>query len=194
MKTVLLASLMGAAMMAPAYSQTTTVSQAAVEGPYIGLGVSTSRHEHIPGTQYAAKLFGGYNFNQTWAIEGGYVGQAEFSQSIAPPGSLPGAHHFSASGKSVYIGAKATVPLSARLALISKVGLAHNRGELLVTDANAHPFYTEKHSKTGFYSGLGVKYLVTPAIALTLEVERMGRPTNARLRNEVISLNVSYSF
>ena len=194
MKKVLLASLLGAAMMAPAYSQTNTVSHAEVKGPYIGLGVTTSRHEFIPETKYSGKLFGGYNFNQTWGIEGGYVGQARFDQSIAPPGSVPGSHNFSGSGKSVYIGVKATVPISARFALISKFGLAHNRGEVQVTDGNAQPIYTETHGKTGLYSGLGVKFLVTPAIALTLEVERMGRPTSARHRNEAISLNVSYSF
>ena len=54
------------------------------------------------------------DFNQTWGIKGGYVGQPEFSQSIAPPGS------------------------------------------------------------------------VTPAIALTLEVVRMGRPANSQLRKDAI--------
>lgn len=194
MKKVLLASLLGAAMMAPAYSHTTTISEAEVKGPYIGLGVTTSRHEFIPETKYSAKLFGGYDFNRKWGVEGGYVGQADFDQTFAPPGSLHGVHHFNGSGKSFYIGLKATLPISARFALISKFGLAHNRGKVQVTDANAQAFYTETHGKTGAYSSLGVKYLVTPAVALTLEVERMGRPTSARHRNEAISLNVSYSF
>ena len=194
MKTVLLASLLGAAMIAPAHSQTTAPLQADVSGPYIGLGLTTSRHEYIPGTKYAAKLFGGYDFNRTWGIEGGYVGQAEFSQSIASPGSLLGSYNFSGKGKSLYVAAKATLPVSARFALISKLGVAHNRGEVRMTDATANWYYEDKHDKTGFYSSLGVTYLVTPAIALTLEVERMGRPTRAGLRNEAISLNVSYSF
>ncbi len=196
MKTVLLVSLLGAALIAPAHAQTpssTSFAQADVQGPYIGLGVTTSRNEIVSGTKYAAKLFGGYDINQTWGMEAGYTGQAAFDSWLGLPSAGYG-QHFHGRAKSFYVAAKATMPISQRFALISKLGVAHTRGEVDVRNLSSEPFYEEEKGRSGYYSSLGVKFLVTPAIALTLELERNGRPSVARERNEALSLNASYSF
>ena len=197
MKTVLFVSLLGAALIAPAQAQTaspaTSFAQADVQGPYVGLGVTTSRSEIVSGTKYAAKLFGGYDINQTWGMEAGYTGQAAFDSWQGHPSSGY-TQHFNARAKTLYVAAKATMPISQRFALISKLGVAHTRGEVAVRNSTWDLFYEEKKGRTGYYSSLGVKMLVTPAIALTLEVERNGRPSVAHERNEAFSLNASYSF
>ncbi len=196
MKTVLFVSLLGAALIAPAHAQTTpttSFAQADVQGPYIGLGVTTSRNEIVSGTKYAAKLFGGYDINQTWGVEAGYTGQAAFDNWLGHP-SAGYSQHFHGKAKSFHVAAKASMPISQRVALISKLGVAHTRGEVAVRNSTLDLLYEEDKGRTGFYSSLGVKLLVTPAIALTLEVERNGRPSVAHERNEAVSLNASYSF
>ena len=193
MKTVLLASLMGAAMIAPAHAQTTSMTQAGVAGPYIGLGVTTSEHRMIPGTKYAAKLFGGFDFSQKWGMEGGYIGQATFEESFSNPGIAGGNYYFKGRSKTFYVAGKATMQVTDRFALISKLGLTHNRAEV-ETGPNSPDDFAYKENKTGLYSALGAKYLVTPQVALTLEVERRGRSSWAGHKTEAVSVNASYRF
>lgn len=195
MKHLLLACLMGVALTAPAYAQSTAPVLADVQGPYIGLGVTTSRNAFADGTKGALKLFGGYDFNRTFGVEAAYINQAHFDSSIVVSGDTTYLYApTTMRTRSGYLAGKATLPVSDRLSIVTKLGVAVNRGETTISEnANIHHFYA-RSTKYGLYAGIGIKYQLTDKVALSLELERVGRMTDGRHEPEAASLNASYSF
>ena len=175
MKKVLFACLIGAASIAPAHAA----------GPYVGIGVSafdkTGAENKIKGS---LKLFGGYDFNDTWGIEAGLVGLPEYRAFSAMSDGK-------ASGQTLYVAAKATTPIVGKLSLITKLGIAQTR---LKFTADMNDFH---ENRTGLYAGIGLKYALTEKISLTMELERLGRESRnigAGPRRETLSLNASFAF
>lgn len=187
MKTVLLAGLL--AMAAPAFAQ--TEARADTHGVYAGFGASHSDHEWMSGKSTNLKLFGGYDFNERWGIELGTnkLGGWGLDQS-APLNSLTTNFR----GRSSYLAAKFTAPVTDRLSIQSKLGVAHNRGKMHFNTSGIPGPIDIRESSEGLYAGLGLKYRLTPKVALMLEAERSGKPMQGGPKNEAVSLNASFSF
>ena len=195
MKNLLLACLFGTALAAPAYAQSTSLQDTEARGPYIGLGVATSRHVWVEGTDASLKLFGGYDFNRTWGVEAGFVGNSRFGSSLMiPEGSTYRAVPIAFRTRTGYLAAKATMPVSERFSIVTKLGVAASRSKVDMSDPIN--VYNEHSSSTkyGLYAGIGLKYQLTEKVSLSLELERMGRTSYQGTKPETVSLNASYRF
>lgn len=196
MKYALLACLLGAGLTAPAYSQNSTGQQADDTGAYIALGVATSRNPYNSGTTLSLKLSGGYDFNRTWGLEAGRSGQRfQGSLMVADVNgnsyiAVPTTIH----NTSNYLAGKATLPVNDLFSIVTKMGVAVNRSKFSVKE-NADVYNLDSRStKYGLYASIGMKYQLTDKVAISLDLERMGRRTSGRHNPEAASLNASYSF
>lgn len=176
MKKLLFACIIGATTIAPAHA----------EGPYVGLGLHAyDKGQSASGTEAALKLFGGYDFNDTWGIEVGIPGLPNYAAH-----DINGVPMGTAKGDSLYVAAKATMAINDKWSLVTKLGVAHTRLKTGGMDS-------DRYSSSGLYSGIGIKYALTEKVAVTLEVERYGsQPKHiyGGAKRESASLNVSYSF
>ena len=194
MKFALLACLIGTALAAPAYAQSTNTITSA-SGPYIGLGVTTSRHNWVEGTKPSLKLFGGYDFNSTYGVEAGYIGQSHFGSSfVVPEGTTLRVVPVEFRTKSGYLAGKATMPVSDRFSIVTKLGVAVNHTKVEINDPIS--VYNEHSSSTkyGLYAGIGLKYQLTEKVSLSLDLERRGRTTYQGTKPEALSISASYRF
>ncbi len=181
MKKVLLACALCAAATAPAHAA----------GPYLGLGVNLTDHDGDFKTRSTLKLRGGYDFNDTWGIEAGVFGVPHFD-AVDSRANLLG----KASGRTIYLAGKATMPINDKFALVTKLGIAHTR--LKFDDAGlSAPGAFGSSNTAGVYAAFGLKYTLTARTSLTLELERNGR-NSRQVRNgvkpEMVSINVNRSF
>lgn len=188
MKTVLLAGLL--AMAAPAFAQ--NAESADTHGIYAGIGASHSDHEWMSGKSTNLKLFGGYDFNERWGIELGTSKIGGFSFHFGDPFNQ--SQQSTLRGRSSYIAAKFTTAITDKLSIQSKLGVAHTSVKYhFVTSGVPGPLDLNE-SDQGVYAGLGLKYQLTPKVALLLEVERNGKQMQSGMKNEAVSLNASFSF
>ena len=195
MKNVLLACLLGAALTAPAYSQTITPVQADVPRPYMGLGVTTSRNIYDDGTKASLKLFGGYDFNRTWGVEAGHIGKSDFaSHTFVYDGTTYNLIPTTMRSTSNYLAGKATMAVIDKFSIVTKLGVAASRGEELVAAGSNIYNSGSRSTKYGLYAAIGVKYQLSEKVAVSLDLERRGRPTSSGHRPEAASVNVAFGF
>jgi OOP family OmpA-OmpF porin len=118
------------------------------------------------------KIFGGYQFNKNFALEGGYfdLGQFGFSTSTIPPGSLSGTIKL----RGINLDAVGTLPVTDRLSVMGRIGVAQTQasdsfvGTGVVNVRNANPSSRETNLKIG----LGLQYALTQAWSVRAEIER----------------------
>ena len=118
------------------------------------------------------KLFGGYQFNNNFAVEGGYsdLGKFGFTANTVPLGSLVGNIKI----KGVNLDLVGILPISEKLSAFGRVGV--NRAEArdtftgtgLVRVLNPNPIKRDTNAKVG----LGLQYAFTDSFGLRGEVER----------------------
>lgn len=142
------------------------------------------------------KLFGGYQFNRHFAMEGGYfdLGQFSYRANTVPVGTLNGDIRL----KGVNLDMVGILPLSDKIALLGRVGLAYTEakdnfnGSGLVRVLNANPEKREANYKMG----LGLQYKISEALRLRLEAERYR--VNDAVGNkgdiDLISIGLAYGF
>ncbi len=121
------------------------------------------------------KLFGGYQFNKYFGLEGGYfdLGQFGFTSTTLPAGSLTG--NVKIQGLSV--GAVGTLPLTERFSAFGRLGLnyAQSRTSFSSTGAGvgvAPLLPNTSKNQVNYKLGLGLQYDFTPALGMRAEVER----------------------
>ncbi len=135
---------------------------------YAGLGVGLV--DYSGGSSKASpKLFGGYEFTNKLALEAGGV---DFKK-----------------GYGLYIAVKPTLPLSEKLSVYGKVGVAKSRREIVLPAAPAL-----KKSDTGAYGAFGLQYSVTPNTAITAEYERFGKKKDSGAKEDVWTLALKFFF
>lgn len=118
------------------------------------------------------KLFGGYQFNPNFALEGGYfnLGKFGFTANTLPPGTLRGETKMSG----LNFDAIGILPFTQKFSGFGRIGVEYARAvdnftaTGLVTPLNSNP------SKNGFnYKfGVGLQYDFTQTIGMRAEVER----------------------
>lgn len=118
------------------------------------------------------KLFGGYQFNRYFALEGGYfdLGKFGFSANTTPAGTLNGTIRL----KGVNLDAVGIVPITEKFSAFGRVGVNYAEardtfsGSGAVTVLNSNPSKREANVKFG----AGIQYDFTEALAMRLEAER----------------------
>ena len=189
MKKIVFALITAAAAMSAAQAQQ-------LPRGYVGAGVATAdRSDTVPGAtssgegKYKAggKLYGGYEFNQTWGVEAGYTEFGKKNQDFTANGVNDRAQ---TKGHSVYLAAKATAPINERFSVFGKLGVADNIRELRATD----PALNQNASRTEGYAAVGLQYNINQQVALTAEYERYGKKRDFGVKPDVWTVAARYSF
>ena len=118
------------------------------------------------------KIFGGYQLNRNFAIEGGYfdLGKFGYTATTLPAGSLTG----TLKARGVNLDVLGIVPIGEKFSVFGRVGVNYAQvhdnfsGTGAVTVANPDP---SKHS-ANYKLGVGLQYAFTDALAMRLEAER----------------------
>jgi OOP family OmpA-OmpF porin len=142
------------------------------------------------------KLFGGYQLNRHFAVEGGYfdLGQFGFSTTTTPTGTLNGDIKL----KGINLDLVGTLPISERFSAFGRIGVARSQasdtftGTGAVTVLNPNPSARSNNLKVG----LGLEYAFTPAFSLRTEIERYRVDDAVGNKGDVdlISLGLVYRF
>ncbi len=106
------------------------------------------------------KIFGGYDFNETFAIEVGYADLGEVSANA-------GATKITAELNGFYVDAKATIPVNESFGIFGKLGLVRWEAEV-----NAAGFGSLDDDGTDLTFGIGAEYAFTKQFSLRGEWER----------------------
>jgi OOP family OmpA-OmpF porin len=190
MKKLIVAVIASVAAMSAAQAQ-----QAAPRA-YVGVGVASVDHDYkisgatnvdTSGYKQSGKLFGGYDFNQTWGIEAGYTDFRDARVSYTRNGVAGGGE---TKGESVYLAAKATMPVNEQLSLYTKLGAARNKSELVAVNAAQ----SMKHNKTEAYGALGAEYKLNQNVSMVAEYERYGKSKDFGAQADVLTVGAKYAF
>ncbi|MES2091972.1 MAG: outer membrane beta-barrel protein, partial [Pseudomonadota bacterium] len=120
----------------------------------------------------AYKLFGGYQFNQNFALEAGYfnLGKFSFASTTFPAGTVDGQIKV----QGVNLDLVGTLPMTERFSLLGRVGVQHAktsdtfRGTGAAIGVNSSPSKRD----TNYKVGAGMQYEISPAFLVRGEVER----------------------
>lgn len=160
--------------------------------PYVGLSIGQSKaridEERITARLLASgltttsmsrdesdtayKLFGGYQFNRHFALEGGYfnLGKFGFTSTTVPAGTLTGRIKL----QGVNLDVVGTLPLTERLALIGRVGGQYAKARDTFAGSGAVSVLDPNPSETAFNykAGIGLQYEVSRSFLVRAEAER----------------------
>jgi OOP family OmpA-OmpF porin len=181
MKKLIFALIASAAAMTAAQAQTTTAPRA-----YIGAGVATADQASGDSYKANAKVFGGYELNQTWAVEGGYT---DFRKADIYVGQAGGIVKGSADGYGLYVAGKYTMPINDQFAAYGKLGLSNSKRAVSTVTGNSYSKYD-----TGAYAGVGLQYTLTQNVSLNAEYERYGKDKDFGAKADVWTVGAKYSF
>ncbi|RUO25985.1 hypothetical protein CWE09_04455 [Aliidiomarina minuta] len=121
---------------------------------------------------FGFKLFGGYQFNPNFAVEGGYfdLGSFDYTANTNPDGSLSGALKFS--GWNVDL--VGMLPLSDRSSLFARIGVHNGRTKASFESSGAVNVQTSEYRsrEVDYKIGVGYQYHLSEAVSLRAEVER----------------------
>jgi OOP family OmpA-OmpF porin len=142
------------------------------------------------------KLFGGFQFNRNFALEGSYfdLGRYGFTASTTPPGRLNGEIRL----RGIGLDAVLSAPLTEKLRVFAKVGVNYAEardnfsGSGAVTVLDGSPSKTELNPKIG----IGMQYALTDALSVRAELERYRVNDAVGNRGDVdhLSIGLVYSW
>ncbi|WP_395703485.1 outer membrane beta-barrel protein [Aquabacterium sp.] len=183
-------SLLGTAATLPAQAAD---KQTGYIGGAIGRSSFNAHDLNLPNTggderDTAGKLYGGYQFNETFGIEGGYVRLGKFSERV----TLGSGNTVTQEGRarSLYLAGTARLPLNEQFSLNGRLGLSAGR----VSGSNILPTGSQMTGST--YStmlGVGAEYKVSQYVALTLDFDHYGRLSD-KISGNLVSAGVRFSF
>ena len=147
------------------------IDEPRITATLLGAGLATTSivsDEHDP----AFKLFGGYQFNRNFALEGGYfnLGKFGFTSTTVPAGTLTGQIRL----QGLNLDLVGTWPITERWSAIARVGAQYAsardsfRGSGAVGVLNPNPSRRETNLKLG----LGMQYEINQSMLVRGEVER----------------------
>ena len=118
------------------------------------------------------KLYGGYQFNKNFALEGGYfdLGRFGFTANTLPPGTLDGSIKL----RGLNLDAVGILPITEKFSAFGRVGLNYAQtrdsfsGSGAVLVLNPNPGKRD----TNYKAGLGLQYAFTDSLAMRVEAER----------------------
>jgi len=157
-------------------------------------GIAISNDERSTGY----RIFGGYQFNPYFGIEGGFVdlGSFGYRASTVPAGTLAG----DMGVKGFNVDLVGTLPLAGGWSALGRVGATSMRASdsFTATGAVRMPYATANPSQrsSGFKAGVGLAYAFTPALSVRLEAERYRLKDAVGNRGDVdlLSVGLVYRF
>jgi OmpA-OmpF porin, OOP family len=144
-------------------------------GPYAGVGVVASKHKYSlsndtstgdrNSTEWSGKIYGGYQLNKNFAVEGGYTdfGSSDYNYSV---GTATG--HIDSKSHAFYLAGKGSMPINQQLSVFGKLGVAYNKNEVHGTGL-ATPYVTGDGNRTNLYASVGGEYALNEKVSLSLE-------------------------
>lgn len=142
------------------------------------------------------KIYGGYQFNRYFALEGGYfdLGKFSFTATTVPAGTLNGNIKL----KGLNLDLVGILPITEKFSAFGRVGVNsakaedNFRGTGAVTVLNSSPNKRDTNVKYG----AGLQYHFTPALGLRLEAERYRINDAVGNKGDVdlVSLGLVYRF
>ncbi|SFU45804.1 OmpA-OmpF porin, OOP family [Pseudoduganella namucuonensis] len=178
-----------------------SVAHAAEVGPYVGVGVVASEHKYNlandtssgdrTSDEWSGKVYGGYQFDKTFALEGGYTdfGKSGYNYSV---GTANG--HIDSKSHSFYVAGKASMPVNDQFSLNGKLGLAYNKNTVNGSGL-ASSYAVGDKDRTGLYASVGAEYAINQKVSLSLDYEHYGKNDIEQGRKKgAFSLGARYNF
>ncbi|MFP5391052.1 MAG: outer membrane beta-barrel protein [Gammaproteobacteria bacterium] len=180
MKTKLIVALIAAAGFASAHAQS-----------YVGGNLGRAEQKldfgdgDIKDSDVSAKIYGGWKFNKTFAVEGGYqyLGKGEIGTNT---------DSLNARVQSIFVAAVATLPVNEDFSLFAKVGASRNRTKISGTGFSAY-----KENRTTPLLGIGAEYAFNAKISAIAEYENFGKvvkDNGADLKVDTLSYGLRFKF
>lgn len=124
-------------------------------------------------TDSAYKLFAGYRFSPTWAMEAGYADLGTPSVSFS---NAFGSARASVDNSSWFIAGKGTFPVTATIGLFGKLGLTRNKSKLnYTTNFPGDTPGSATDTRSGLLWGIGAEYAFNRNLGLRFEYEDFGK-------------------
>ena len=118
------------------------------------------------------KIFGGYQFNKNFALEGGYfdLGEFGYTATTLPAGTLNGNIKL----KGLNLDAVGILPITEKFSAFGRVGVNYAQAKDSFTGTGAVSVSNPNPSKndTNYKYGLGLQYAFTESLAVRAEAER----------------------
>jgi len=161
--------------------------------------------ESFDKTESGVKLFAGYNFNRTWALEGGYAGLGTPKINYTGTGILAGtAGRANIKNTAWFLAGKGTLPISNAFAVFAKLGVSGNKSDFTATTNNAAvntaaemPINKNK-VRISPLVGVGAEYRLSEKFRLRAEYEDFGSFNTdmdaGHTKASLWSVGVTYSF
>lgn len=121
-------------------------------------------------TPTAWKLYGGYNINDTFAVEGGYLSSGTYKF----PGTLTSGNQPSLDASVFYVAGKATTAINDTISAFGKLGLARDH---MSTDAISG-FASTDTNRTRLMAGVGAEFKLTKQLSAVVEYDYYGKVSN----------------
>lgn len=166
----------------------------AINSQYAGSGF-TVNSSTVDNTSNGGKLFGGYQLNPNFAIEGGLFDLGKFNYSgTTSAGTYSGRSRV----HGLNLDLVGTLPLSDRFSVLGRVGAAYSRtGDDITGTGIVVPINNNRKSNsTNVKYGVGLQYAITDALSLRGELERyrVNDPFRNRNNIDMASLGLIYRF
>ena len=143
------------------------------------------------------KLFGGYGFNENWALEAGYFNLGEFGYlaTTAPAGSLRGTAEF----QGLNLDLVGKMPIGENFSLFGRIGAIYAEAKDHFVTTGAVNLITDPNPSkraASYKFGAGVQYDFSEALAMRLEAERYHVDDAVGNKGDIdlYSLGLVYSF
>ena len=142
------------------------------------------------------KLFGGYQINRNFALEGSYfdLGQFGFTATTVPPGSLRGDIRL----KGLALDGLGILPLTSGFSVFGRLGMnyAQARDQFATTGAVSLANLNPSRSQLNWKYGVGLMYALTESLSVRLETERyrVNDAVGNRGHVDLVSLGLLYRF
>lgn len=148
-----------------------TIDDARISSNLLGAG-ATAVSIVDEDRDHGFKVYGGYQFNRYFALEGGYfdLGRFAFTANTTPAGTLSGNINL----RGLNLDLVGTLPITEKFSAFGRIGANYAQasdsfsGSGAVRIFNAEPSTRETNLKVGF----GLQYAFTDALALRGELER----------------------
>ncbi|WP_296494726.1 outer membrane beta-barrel protein [Rhodoferax sp.] len=150
---------------------TATIDEARISSGLLGSGLVAGPFNNTD-DDLGFKVFGGYQYNKYFSVEGGYfdLGQFGFSTTTTPAGSLSGDIRV----RGLNLDLVGTLPLTEKFSAFGRVGGTYARAEDRFVGTGAVNVLNPNPSEdaANLKVGLGVQYAFTEALSVRAEIER----------------------